>query len=137
MLWVALLITVAGYGRKTWYLMGVGIGGISCHITAAGSSRRPEAFGIHLDHEDTIVDGIDMAVLSAVETAYPQAGAALVPEFFPGELRFREAFLWSYAKRRADALVSSEKAHNEAQKRANLRLIRGSETCHLLFVLWG
>jgi hypothetical protein len=44
-----------------------------------------------------------MQVLHKVETKFPQAGAALLEEFFSGDLRPREELIWRYARQRYEA----------------------------------
>ncbi len=102
-LWIALLISVAGWQQHTWYVLGVGMLGLIHNVIVAGTPREPQAFGIDLVYRDTIVEGKVMEVLRLVEESYPKAGAALIETFFPGKLFPREQMMWDYAERRADA----------------------------------
>lgn len=113
-LWVGFLITVAGWQERTWYLLSVGIMGIVHNVGVAGTKRQPKAFGIDLRYQGTIVEGKVMEVLRLVESAYPEAGAALREEFFNGKLYKREELLWEYADRRARAYKDARKAYIKA-----------------------
>lgn len=102
-LWVALLLTVAGWSQHTWYLVGIGMIGMLHNVAVAAMARQPKAWGIDLEYRQTIVEAKVMEVLYEVERAYPGAGASLLPEFFPGRLFPREKLLWSYLERRQEA----------------------------------
>jgi len=102
-LWLALLISVAGWGQDTWYLLGIGLLGLVHNVVVAGMKRHPWAWGIDLHYVDTIVEAKVMDVLLLVETAYPSMGRTLLEEFFPGKLFAREKLIWDYAQRRKDA----------------------------------
>jgi hypothetical protein len=100
MLWLALLISVAGWDQHTWFLLGVGLLGLIHNAAVCAFRRRPPAFGLELEYQQTIVEGSVMEVLHMVETKFPQAGAALLDEFFSGDLRPREELIWRYARQR-------------------------------------
>lgn len=72
--------------------------------------------GIPLKYVTTIVDRKVMGTLLKLETTYPDAGAALVSELFPGHIRPREEAIWAYATRRSAALKKMNKDHQEASK---------------------
>jgi hypothetical protein len=99
-LWLALLISVAGWDQHTWFLLGVGLLGLIHNAAVCAFRRRPPAFGLELDYQQTIVEGSVMEVLHKVETKFPQAGAALLDEFFSGDLRPREELIWKYSRQR-------------------------------------
>ncbi|KAK5716507.1 hypothetical protein LTR15_009398 [Elasticomyces elasticus] len=99
-LWIAFLITVAGWKQHTWYLVGIGIIGMLHNVGVAGMKRQPKAWGIDLQYRGTIVQGKVMEVLWNVEESYPGAGQSLIAEFFPGKLFPREETLWKYCERR-------------------------------------
>jgi len=102
-LWLALLISVAGWDQHTWFLLGVGLLGLVHNAAVCAFRRRPPAFGLELEYQQTIAEGTVMEVLYAVETRFPQAGAALLDEFFSGDLRPREELIWRYARQRYEA----------------------------------
>lgn len=103
-LWVALLLSVAGWQQHTWYILGVGILGLLHNVFVAGKKRQPEAFGIHLAYEETILETKVMKTLWELEGRYPRAGKAILSVFFPGSLRKREERLWEFAEKRYQAL---------------------------------
>ncbi|KAK3614241.1 hypothetical protein LTR22_027850, partial [Elasticomyces elasticus] len=103
-LWIALLISVAGWDEYTWFLLGVGLLGALNNIFVAGIKRRPNASGFDLHYEATTVEGKVMEVLWEVETKHPRAGLAMLPVFFPGKLLPRERLLWEYAQWRSEQL---------------------------------
>jgi hypothetical protein len=109
-LWICLLITVAGWDQHTWYILGVGMIGMLHNVIVAGMKRQPGAWGIDLVHNETLADGKVMKVLWAVETSCPKAGSALKDEFFTGKLDAREERLWQYAQRRSDISVADRHA---------------------------
>ncbi|KAK3723877.1 hypothetical protein LTR37_001361 [Vermiconidia calcicola] len=101
-LWVALLISVAGSDEHTWFLLGVGMLGALHNIFVAGIKRKPNAFGFDLHYEATLVEGKVMEVLWEVEKKHPKAGIAMLPVFFPGKRFPRERLLWEYAEWRSE-----------------------------------
>jgi hypothetical protein len=105
-LWLALLICVAGYDQHTWFLLGVGVLGMLHNAAVCAWRRYPTAFGIELGYQQTIAEGKVMQVLHEVETRFPQAGAALLDEFFSGDLTPREELLWRFARIRFEAWKS-------------------------------
>ena len=113
-LWILLLITIAGYHQHTWFIMAPGMLGILHNIAVAGAPRQPKAFGIDLTYEETIVDAKVMSVLWTVEERYPKAGAALIAEFFPGDVFPREKLLFEYAERRYKAHKAAKKVYKKA-----------------------
>ena len=102
-LWIILLISIAGYNEHTWFLLGVGLIGLFHNVLAASVKRRPEPCGIKLEYVNTITEPKVMTTLWNLEGQYPGAGAAILPVFFPGQLFPREAALWDYASRRSRA----------------------------------
>lgn len=99
--WLTLLISVAGFGQHTWYLMSVGGAGMISNLLVAGLAREPAGFGIHLAYKECILDRKVIDVLAQAETKYPRLGSSLLPTFFPGRLGGREEEWWEYAGRRA------------------------------------
>jgi hypothetical protein len=99
-LWILLLITAAGLGQNTWYLLVVGGIGILQNIMVAGWRRDPSAFGVPLDFEEVICETKVMKTLYAVEDKYPNLGRSMVATFFPGMLNEAEQTKWDeYADR--------------------------------------
>ncbi|KAF3278367.1 hypothetical protein TWF132_001219 [Orbilia oligospora] len=90
LLWVLLLVTVAGMKRNSWYLMGVGIIGSAHNIIAAGAKRSPAALGLHLKQlGEPISDSSVAAVLKKVEERYEFVGSSLLDVFYPGGFRVK------------------------------------------------
>jgi hypothetical protein len=102
-LWVALLITVAGLKSDTWFLLGVGGVGMLQNILVAALPRRPSAYGLHLEYEQTICQEKVMLTLQALEEVQPFLGRSLLQTFFPGEMREDEIKWWEEAKKRTIA----------------------------------
>jgi hypothetical protein len=100
LLWIVLLLTVAGVKQNGWFLLTVGALGMVQNIFAAGMRREPSALGIHLQRLDCIVPSLEipnktMAVLKNVALKYPLVATCLLDEFFPGgNLRPDETVFW-------------------------------------------
>ena len=120
-LWIVLLISIAGYTGRTWYLLGIGIIGILHNAVVAGMKRQPKAFGIDLAYKETFVKRKVIEVLWNLESQYPMAGRALLETFFPGGLFPREKRLWDYADRRAIAWNKWREARQHAIDTARKR----------------
>lgn len=121
-LWILLLISIAGYTGRTWYLLSIGIIGILHNVFVAGMKRQPKAFGIDLVYKETFVERKVMEVLWKLESRYPMTGKALLEIFFPGKLFPREKSLWDYADRRAIAWekwCKSRQEKNDREKNGN------------------
>lgn len=128
-LWLLLLITSAGTGSHTWYLLAVGNIGMVHNLIVAGAPRHPAALGIPL----TLIKKVEkqpgerkhrplrevpmifaeekvMWTLMALEERYPNFGGSLLREFFPGELRPWEKEWWetSDVKRRRCLLADAK-----------------------------
>lgn len=97
-LWLALLITVAGLKQDTWYLLGVGFIGIVQNAVVGAVGRHPSAYGVHLDFVETIAQRKVMPSLMEAESRYPGLGLCLLNTFFPGELRHDEEVWWDKAR---------------------------------------
>ncbi|KAJ5163385.1 uncharacterized protein N7500_005215 [Penicillium coprophilum] len=93
-MWIILLITAAGIQQDTWFLLAVGALGILQNVYAAGVSRLPMAFGVHLEFVEVIGESKVMDALFRVEHLYPCLGKSLLPVFFPGELDEQEQVKW-------------------------------------------
>ncbi|KAL8868543.1 MAG: hypothetical protein Q9198_008142 [Flavoplaca austrocitrina] len=94
-LWLALLITVAGIRENTWYLLAVGFIGMAQNVFVAGKSREPSAFGLHLEFDRAIIRKKVMMTLMTAEIAYPTVGRSLIGTFFPGNLTKWEEEWWT------------------------------------------
>jgi hypothetical protein len=106
-LWIALLITVAGLKSNTWFLLGVGGVGTLQNILVAALPRRPGAYGLHLEYEQTICREKVMLTLQGLEEVQPFLGRSLLDTFFPGEMREDEIKWWAEAKEKAKAASNS------------------------------
>jgi hypothetical protein len=102
-LWIALLITVAGLKQNTWFLLGVGGIGTLQNILVAALPRKPSAYGLHLEYERTIAKEKVMSTLMALEEEQAGLGRSLLAIFFPGEMREDEIEWWANAKVKAKA----------------------------------
>ncbi|RMJ15819.1 hypothetical protein CDV36_004538 [Fusarium kuroshium] len=89
LLWVVLLITVAGMENHAWFLLTIGIIGSAQNLYVAGASRSPASHGIHMDFKHTIVDKSVHKVLKRVEQDYPLMGLVLLDVFYPNSLRVK------------------------------------------------
>ncbi|VZH95082.1 unnamed protein product, partial [Fusarium fujikuroi] len=87
LLWVMLLVTVAGMEQNTWYLLAIGILGSFQNLIAASIPRSPAAMGLHLRKRPVSIKGFRVAeVLKEAEERFPLLGSALLEVFFPGSL---------------------------------------------------
>jgi hypothetical protein len=115
LLWIVLLITVAGMKQGTWCkferilasfclplldLIGIGLLGSIQNLLAAGIYRHPGALGVHLKFIETLRGPRVADVLKALEQKHPFVGTALLPVFFPGGLRVKHEDIqfWNEAK---------------------------------------
>ncbi|KAK2814561.1 hypothetical protein FQN49_008152 [Arthroderma sp. PD_2] len=96
-LWIGLLITIAGVSEGTWCLIG-----ILHNLLVAGAPREPSASGFHLRHVDTFFANKVVKVLRKTEERYPLVGSSLIPIFFPAGLRIKdsESVFWEMANQR-------------------------------------
>lgn len=95
LLWMFLLMTVAGLKEHTWFLLGIGGIGMLQNIIVAGAPRDPSTAGIHLVYRKSFVNRKVMKTLMAVEEEYPYVGLSLLETFFPGQLREDEELWWA------------------------------------------
>ncbi|KAH8646932.1 hypothetical protein BGZ60DRAFT_329228, partial [Tricladium varicosporioides] len=96
-LWLALLITVAGLKSHTWYLLLVGGMGMFQNAMVAGISRDPRKRNLPLIYLDTIISRTVMDGLMDLEVTHTNAGRCLRQEFFPGEILETEVEWWNGA----------------------------------------
>jgi hypothetical protein len=123
LLWVFLLITVAGLKQDAWYLLGIGSLGTIHNIFVANHKRSPRASGVPLKpfddqkaaddveeadgpqnvkgyacvqigHPDQDATLSTMAVLRRAEESYAGLGLLLLKTFFPGDIDQKEAEYW-------------------------------------------
>ncbi|KIJ36796.1 hypothetical protein M422DRAFT_212098 [Sphaerobolus stellatus SS14] len=92
--WLAHLITVTGINENPWFFLAVGGIGMVHNVVVAGAPRRPEAFGLHLDFRECILNRKVMKSLMTLEENHPGLGACLLPIFFPGSLNEEEQKFW-------------------------------------------
>lgn len=106
-LWVLLLLAIAGLKSDTWYLFGAGMVGMIVNVLLSGYPRDPAAYGLPLvqvmDGEFGFKKQVDddrlgvQDVLLQLEKAYPGAGHALRGIFFTG-LPSERDLKWTDAK---------------------------------------
>ncbi|KAL8687110.1 MAG: hypothetical protein Q9224_005250 [Gallowayella concinna] len=99
-LWVLVVITVAGLKQGGWYLLSVGTAGMLQNMFVAGSPRQPQAHGFHLEHINTVSDNRVCKVLARLESLYPFVGSSLLPVFYPAGFKapsYQENF-WKEAE---------------------------------------
>jgi len=89
-LWIVLLLTVAGLQAHAWYMLAIGSLGMVQNGLAAGCRRSPDTAGIHLDrvchlHKDKVIQALMMA-----EEIERYVGLSLTSVFFPAGLRENE-----------------------------------------------
>ncbi|KAL9012304.1 MAG: hypothetical protein Q9173_002925 [Seirophora scorigena] len=118
-LWVVLIITVAGLKEGGWYLLAVGTIGMLQNIFVAGSPRQLPAHGIHMEHINTISDNKVCKVLARLEDLYPLVGSSLLPVFYPAGFKApaSQAVFWKKAELRrseAIAVISEDLAEESA-----------------------
>jgi hypothetical protein len=94
-LWLCLLITVAGLRSHVWYLLLVGALGMLQNILVAASSREVEKRNLRLTEVEIILARKVMDGLMDLEVTYEGFGIALRDEFFPGKLRDKEVEWWN------------------------------------------
>jgi hypothetical protein len=97
-LWVALLIAVAGLRSHVWFLLGVGSLGMLQNVIIAASSCDPEKRNLNLQLVEVITTRKVMDGLMDLDVGYEGFGDALLKEFFPGKLRPKEDEWWSGIK---------------------------------------
>ncbi|KIY53633.1 hypothetical protein FISHEDRAFT_15425, partial [Fistulina hepatica ATCC 64428] len=93
-MWLALLITVAGLPVDTWYFMAIGLIGMVQNVVAAGARRSPEQFHIPLQFIEELSNPKVMKTLQDLECRYPDVGFSLLPILFPGRFRDDEEEWW-------------------------------------------
>lgn len=78
------------------------------NIFVAGSVRRSEAFGIHMELVDTISDNKVAKVIAKVEEQYPLVGSSLLPIFYPSGFRapVDQKKFWKTANRRRRTVIA-------------------------------
>lgn len=102
-LWIAMLITVAGLKQNTWFLLAVGALGTLQNIIVAALPRKPRAYGIHLEHDQTVCKETVMKTLMALEELQTFLGINLLPTFSVREMKEDEIKWWENAKKKARA----------------------------------
>ena len=111
-LWVFLLITAAGVSANTWFLLVVGGIGILQNLAAAGLTRKPGAFGIHLEFIDVIGHVKVMATLFEVERKFPHVGLSMLDVFFNGQRTDGEQKEWADLAASVEARNAVQSAHS-------------------------
>ncbi|KIY53631.1 hypothetical protein FISHEDRAFT_63306 [Fistulina hepatica ATCC 64428] len=108
LLWLVLLINVAGLQVDAWYLMAIGMLGMIQNVVAAGARRSPEQFRIPLELQEEISCSGVMKTLQALERRYSDAGYSLLKQFFPGDLRDDEKEWWNNRSQHAQEFRERE-----------------------------
>jgi len=99
-LWLVLLVSVAGLKQNTWFMLAVGGLGMVQNVVVGGASRKPKSFGLHLELDEVIAGPKVMRVLMDVEGKYPGVGTSMVDTFFPGgNLMPNEEIFWQEVKK--------------------------------------
>ncbi|OAG02759.1 uncharacterized protein CC84DRAFT_1061143, partial [Paraphaeosphaeria sporulosa] len=93
-LWLALLISVAGLRAHVWYLLLVGAIGMLQNVLVAASSQSLKKRNLKLRQAEVILTRKVMDGLMDLEVAYKGFGEALRNEFFPGKLDEDEIQWW-------------------------------------------
>lgn len=112
LLWITLLIAVAGLKSHSWYLIAVGGVGMFQNAAVAAISRGPEKRNLPLRSVGTILTRKVMDGLMDLEVMHPGLAQHLLDEFFPGELRADEVAWW-----RGDKGPYDKKRFDEKEKR--------------------
>ncbi|KAL2039839.1 hypothetical protein N7G274_007240 [Stereocaulon virgatum] len=126
MLWMVLLITVAGLKQGSWYLLAIGTIGMLHNIFVAQSPRQPKAFGIHTELVATISEKKVSKVLAKVEEQYPLVGLSLLPVFYPAGFRAPqdEKKFWKEASKRRHKAIANI-CLDESNANANVQEQKG------------
>jgi len=117
-LWLLLLINVAGPKGNTWYLLGVGAIGMFQNAILAAVELNPKDRNLPLKLVDTIVAAKVMDSLMDLEVTHGW-GLPLLNEFFPGRLRDTEKDWWE-GKRFAYDDQRSKERHIRGPPRSKL-----------------
>lgn len=119
--WIVLLITVAGFRSRSWYLVGVGGLGMLQNAVVAAVYRSPDRRGIPLTLVDTIVAHKVMDGLMDLDCTINGAGESLLTEFFPGSLRPDEYAWWSGNMEKYDAHRKTDKSRGRPRSQLRKR----------------
>ncbi|KAK6068650.1 hypothetical protein SCUP234_11053 [Seiridium cupressi] len=93
-LWLLVMISVAGLDEHTWALILVGFVGTIHNTLLGGMARDPKHRNLPLNLIDTITASKVMDGLMDLEVTHPESAHALLTEFFPGEIRPNEKDWW-------------------------------------------
>lgn len=119
-LWVVLLLTVEGLQGDAWYLLAVGGLGMVQNVVAAGAQRSADALGFHFEptsKDDVLREKKVIQTLMKAEEKEPGVGLAMLPLFFPGDLREDEKEYWDVKKaEKAAREVAAKKAKDAKQR---------------------
>ena len=99
-LWILVLLMALGLKQHTWYLLALGCIGMVQNVLVAAVPQSLACNGLQMKLEHPrISDTKIMTTLMKTETLFPKIGAALVPIFFPGELREDKKMFWMMASK--------------------------------------
>ncbi|KAH6658184.1 hypothetical protein BKA67DRAFT_557359 [Truncatella angustata] len=93
-LWLLVMISLAGLDEHTWALILVGFVGTLHNTLLGGMARDPKHRNLPLNLIDTITASKVMDGLMDLEVTHPGCAHALVTEFFPGVIRPNEKDWW-------------------------------------------
>ncbi|PCH39062.1 hypothetical protein WOLCODRAFT_146847 [Wolfiporia cocos MD-104 SS10] len=120
-LWVVHLITVESLSSDAWYSVAIGALGMLQNTIAAGAKWSPSAFGFHWEMVEIVSKPKVFKTLQEAEKIKPGVGLALLPVFFPGELR-NDEMRWKEEKLR------QYKANDAAQIRPQTAMTRDTDS---------
>lgn len=95
--WIALLVSVAGLKENAWFLLLVGAIGMFQNAYVAGVDRKPSKRGVHLKSVEKFTGKKVMDVLMDLDVARKGIGRCMLAEFYPGGLKeeFGEVQWWN------------------------------------------
>ncbi|KAF8867407.1 hypothetical protein BDZ45DRAFT_795123 [Acephala macrosclerotiorum] len=114
-LWIVLLITVAGLKSHSWFILAVGALGMFQNAAVAAISRDSSKRNLPLIPVDQIISRTVMDGLMDLEVSFPTLGQPLVDEFFPKKLRDDEQSWWD--GNRGSDTPYDEKRNREQDRR--------------------
>ncbi|PCH39065.1 hypothetical protein WOLCODRAFT_141087 [Wolfiporia cocos MD-104 SS10] len=123
-LWVVHLITVESLSSDAWYSVAIGALGMLQNIIAAGAKRSPSAFGFHWEMVEIVSKPKVFKTLQEAEKIKPGVGLALLPVFFPGELR-NDEMRWK------EEMLRQYKANDAAQVSSQSTMTRDTDSTTL------
>lgn len=127
LLWLAVIISVAGLQSHTWYLILVGGLGMFQNATIAAISRNPQNRNLPLVLVDIIMTGKVMDGLMDLEVTYPNSARQLLQEYFPGLRRPEEDWWWEGERYPYDEARNKDRARRGLPRSLQPQFIRAVE----------